>query len=155
MKGILFDGRKIPEKFHYEFKFGNTRITQWNITYVKPDSNGSQRVEMIPLHLDDYKYAVHDQMIDFEIVDSGHSSLVSVDVKGGIMDATYIVNSNGPKSSDTVLHVGKITSPLHKRIKLLYNHFVTENPEVLKTSIISVAAVVALILLIKLYSTIK
>lgn len=130
MKGIIFDGRGIPPEFHMKYKFTDTRICEWNVLYLyHNESTNLMEAKSVPLHLDDYKYAVHDQMIDFEIVDSGKSADYSIMVQGGTVDALYINNSYGPSKIGTNLLVGRLTLNKKDMIKLGFKHFKEEKPD--------------------------
>lgn len=130
MKGIIFDGRKVPPEFHMKYKFADTRICEWNILYIKLNDNKNLiEAKSVPLHLDDYKYAVHDEMIDFEIVDSGKSADYSIGVSGGSIDAFYINNTYGANKIGTNLSVGRLKLNPKDKIRLGFNNLKIENKD--------------------------
>lgn len=121
MKGIIFDGRIIPPEFHMEYKFADTRICKWNIVYIEKNEDNDRIVtKIIPVHLDDYKYCVHDEMIDFEIVDSGKSANYVLTVSGGDIDAMYLNNTYGPDKIGSNLMVGKLKLNTINKIRLRF-----------------------------------
>lgn len=127
MKGIISDGRIIPPEFHMEYKFTDTRICKWNILYL--ENNEDKKcisAKMVPVHLDDYRYCIHDQLIDFEIVDSGKSADYIIDVIGGDVDATYINNTYGPDKIGENLMVGKLKLSIFDKIRFRFKNWINE-----------------------------